>query len=326
MSRRVLLGIDAGGSQTRIHTYAEGHLLHEELTEAANPLVVGTELSVARIRAGIERAIAKSQTRVAAIGLAVAGVGARAEHQVPGRDLLFALKARFQDTPMALWNDAEAALAAAFEGRRGILLLCGTGMAVLGHDGHGRLQRGGGWGRGLGDPGSAYSLFYNTARCLLAAHDGKREAVASLDGILLSRLQLESPQALIRVFANGPSAEQIKSAVDAVHEAASVGDADAKRMLRTVGRELLSSLLALRDRMPREESYAVVASGGLLEREGPIRAFLADSLREGIPGLECKLSSPLHCASAAAAMLAAERFAIEEHGLSSLLSALEGGP
>jgi N-acetylglucosamine kinase-like BadF-type ATPase len=54
--------------------------------------------------------------------------------------------------------DAQAALLGALGDRPGVLVLAGTGAIVVGHDGHGRWERAGGFGPLLGDEGSAFWL------------------------------------------------------------------------------------------------------------------------------------------------------------------------
>ncbi|MFQ5504592.1 MAG: BadF/BadG/BcrA/BcrD ATPase family protein, partial [Planctomycetota bacterium] len=175
-----LIGVDGGASRTRAELFSEGATKFRSETGPSNPGVVGVQAGVAAVGEVVDAVLAASGTsrsRLAAIGLGIAGIGP--EQSPLRRDFQAELRARLGALPVGLWTDQEIALAGAFGGGRGILVVGGTGSGALGFDGK-ALVRAGGWGRHLRDPGSAFELFRDATLSLLAIRDGLSNARSSL--------------------------------------------------------------------------------------------------------------------------------------------------
>jgi glucosamine kinase len=148
-----LLGIDAGGSGTRVILLERGQvtvlpdgppmnaLLTPGLTEYLGPI------------------ISAAGATAAGIGLPGARLAGQA-HQI-GQAL-----ARRAGYPVHVTGDPDAARCGAFLGAPGIVVIAGTGSVALGWDGE-RFARSGGHGFLLGDEGSAYWIGREAVRSAL---------------------------------------------------------------------------------------------------------------------------------------------------------------
>ena len=79
---------------------------------------------------------------------------------------------------MVVGDDTDAALAGAFAGRPGIVVIAGTGSGAAGRDAAGRTVRVGGHGFLLGDEGGGYWIGREAVRAALRAADGTGPATA----------------------------------------------------------------------------------------------------------------------------------------------------
>ena len=82
---------------------------------------------------------------------------------------------------MAVGDDTDAALAGAFAGRPGIVVIAGTGSGAAGRDAAGRTVRVGGHGFLLGDEGGGYWIGREAVRAALRAADGTGPPTALID-------------------------------------------------------------------------------------------------------------------------------------------------
>jgi N-acetylglucosamine kinase-like BadF-type ATPase len=153
-----LLGIDAGGSATRVVLLAERTLTRMAAAPPMNALLTPdiTERLSALIRA--------TDATAAGIGLP----GLRSAEATA--ELAEALTERV-GIPVYLTGDGETATLGAFGGKAGIAVFAGTGSGGWGWDGE-RWARAGGHGFLLGDEGSAYWIGRAAANAALRWEDG----------------------------------------------------------------------------------------------------------------------------------------------------------
>jgi glucosamine kinase len=148
-----LLGVDAGGSGTRVVVLEGGQVMPQPDGPPMNALLTtGFAEQLRRI--------------IAAVGPAAAGVG------LPGvrvtgqaRQLGQALAGK-AGCPVHVTGDADPARYGAFLGAPGIVVIAGTGSVALGWDGE-RFAYAGGHGFLLGDEGSAYWIGREAVRAAL---------------------------------------------------------------------------------------------------------------------------------------------------------------
>jgi len=152
-----ILGIDAGGSGTRVVLLQNGTVTARPAGPPMNALL--TDGFAAHLRHIVEAADATA----AGIGLPGIRQPSRA------RELSEALT-RQTGCPVHVTGDAESARAGAFPGAPGLVVIAGTGSAAYGWNGDSSVQAGG-HGFLLGDEGSAYWIGRAAVRAALRFQD-----------------------------------------------------------------------------------------------------------------------------------------------------------
>ncbi|MFI0899886.1 BadF/BadG/BcrA/BcrD ATPase family protein [Streptomyces sp. NPDC020983] len=291
-NRRLVVGIDAGGTRTRaVLAAAEpgGAVLGSGAGGPGNALGVGRAELTAHLTAALTQAVPPAaRARVGAVhgGFAGAAPGLGPDR---GLDLVLAcLDDAFAATGMApeaveVGGDTEVALAAAPGAPRdGLVLIAGTGAVAarvtagertLVADGHGWL---------LGDEGSGFWLGAQAVRAALAALDGRGPATSLVPAVLGHYGVPVTPDApgwgdpggppaqaaaegvVVRVHAAAPVELALLSPL--VVAAAGAGDAVAAGLLGRAAELLAGSVRALRPRA----GEPLVLSGGLLGPGGPL--------------------------------------------------------
>jgi glucosamine kinase len=161
----IAVGVDAGGSGSRAVVVRDGVVVARRDLGPINVLLHAD--AVDRLAAAVTDAGA------VAAGFGLAGLRS-AEH---ARELTAEL-ARRTGATVAVGDDTEAALAGAFAGRPGIVVIAGTGSGAAGRDAAGRTVRVGGHGFLLGDEGGGYWIGREAVRAALRAADGTGPATA----------------------------------------------------------------------------------------------------------------------------------------------------
>ena len=162
---RYVLGVDGGGTKTECVLMDEtGAIVARSRSGASNAVNVGANASAAALaEAGKEalRSVAKSPCDIAYILAGISGAGepaARAKIQAN-------LKLEFPKATIVVTSDLILSLAATDE-IPSLVVIAGTGSAVLGRTSSFQLARAGGFGPIIGDAGSANDIGRKTvARC-----------------------------------------------------------------------------------------------------------------------------------------------------------------
>jgi glucosamine kinase len=200
---------------------------------------------------------------------------------------------------LLLLGDVEIALDACFHGRRGVLVLAGTGSNVAGRASTGKIVTAGGWGPALADQGSGHFLGLEALRRGFLAidqidqNDQDDEArPTNLLRLAMEHWKLPSLAALIE-FANSNPAPNFSTFAPLVVAAAEEGDKVAQEILEQGGRDLglLASLVI--ERVRKLESRAgeaftpptVAVAGSILGKVAPVREALTQSMRRAYPGI-----------------------------------------
>jgi glucosamine kinase len=193
-----LLGIDAGGSGTRVVLLENGHVTELPDGPAMNALLT----------AGIAKRLEKIIRDAGATAVGIGMPGLRSSEHA---DKLGQTLKRRVGCPVIVTGDGDIARAGAFLGAPGIIVIAGTGSAAVGWDGEHRVQAGG-HGFLLGDEGSAYWIAQTAARAALHWEDGIggsepiHRAVTATTGTTLDELIIKvnshsSERALLTVLA-----------------------------------------------------------------------------------------------------------------------------
>jgi glucosamine kinase len=147
------LGVDAGGSGTRVVLLEDGQVTARPDGPPMNALLT------ADFADRLQDIIGAADPTTVGIGLP--GVCSAGWARELGQTLT-----RRAGCPVHVTGDADAARCGAFLGAPGIVVIAGTGSAALGWDGK-RFARAGGYGFLLGDEGSAYWIGREAVRAAL---------------------------------------------------------------------------------------------------------------------------------------------------------------
>jgi N-acetylglucosamine kinase-like BadF-type ATPase len=235
---RCVLGFDGGGTKTDCVLMDEsGRVLARTSAGPSNPTRVGLEGAIAALLEATEKALAASGVLAAdvlSINGGIAGLGAARAHP----DFTRKLTLKFPNARVSLDTDLSMVLAATQE-IPSVVVIAGTGSAVIGRNSPDNLCREGGWGPTLGDPGSAYDI-------------GRKAIVLSL------RQWLRGP--------NSPLGNEIL-VFPIVTKAANEGDSSARALLQSAAEDITQLFAPVVENLGlREQSFFLAKTGGVFGR------------------------------------------------------------
>ncbi len=166
-NRKILLGIDGGGTKTEfVLFYAGGEIIDRLVLEGCNPNTCGAEKTYSILKQGIG-SLSEKAKKIDALFAGIAGCGSM-ENAETVYDFLTEI---CPDTKVKCCSDILNIVASANVENKALAVICGTGSVVysISED---NLERAGGWGYLLGDPCSGYSIGRDAVRTALAEEDG----------------------------------------------------------------------------------------------------------------------------------------------------------
>lgn len=262
MSGNIVIGIDGGGTQTRL---ALADLEGREIIRRTGPagLIDPRDPDAsAAILVGIIREAATAAAvalPAAALCAGLAGSGATTLR----RDVRRALEAAAVARRVVVVHDGQIALDGALAGEPGVLLAAGTGSVAYGRAEDGRTARCGGWGALAGDEGSAFSIGRAALQAALQAADGRGEPTDLLED-LLRTLGLDDPYDVPPWIGRAAKGD-VAALAPRVLRLAGAGDVVASRIVAVAGDELALHVETLLDRLgPWSAPVPVILHGGLL--------------------------------------------------------------
>lgn len=281
------LGVDAGGTKT---TFVLGDASRERARVRVGTIKrmkADAATAEANLRAGLEQLQAESGVSVREIARCC--IGTAGETVALVTDWLRAAFARHVGGELVIVGDVEIALDSAFFGKRGVLVLAGTGSNVAGRAATGKIVRAGGWGPALADQGSGHFLGLEGLRRGFLAID-QRRPTRLLDQAM-GFWKLGSLAELIE-FANANRAPEYSKLAPLVVAAAEQGDAVATEVVTQGGVDLamlaglvIEHIRDLEGEGAEFEVPAVAVAGSILEQAVPVREALIAELRRRYPGI-----------------------------------------
>jgi glucosamine kinase len=260
----IVVGVDAGGSRTRVEVWRDGAALggREGPGAALRP---GRVLQAASAIAATAKAtlagLALTRADVLVVGAAGAGRPGDAD------ELRVALRGEYVAERVVVTTDVALALASVPAEVR-IVLLAGTGTVALGRRPGGETVRQGGHGWQMGDEGSGYWLGREALVAAGRAADG-RGPPTSLGTALLHATGSPTLRELA-AWAAVASPREVATLAATVATGAAAGDAVATDILDRAAAELELLVAALAGRLDGEPGV-VALGGGLLGEGAPLR-------------------------------------------------------
>ena len=303
--RRVVLGVDGGGTKTHaVILDMNLEVIGEGLAGPSNPLRVGITNACAAIREAIDKACEQAKIRrtdivAAEIGLAGAR---RQELRVRMRESLKTLGIG----EVVVTSDAEIALYGATQGAPGLIVIAGTGSNCCGINSRGKKACAGGWGPIAGDEGGGAWIARRALRAIAHATDGRGPAT-TLTEVACAYFHVSDPSDLsTAIYAPTITNERLAGFGRDVVAAAKAKDRIAREILAEGGRELgLAAGAVIRNLKLERETFPVAYVGGVFAAAGEL---VLASMREEIKGVapDAYLEPPQFSPAIAAARMAHE--------------------
>jgi len=297
------LAVDAGGTKTEFVLGDENQELARVSTGTIKRMKADEGTTEANLVSALERLTAATGISMQSITRCCIGTAGETVPLVV--DWLRQAFGRYVGGELILLGDVEIALDAAFFGKRGVLVLAGTGSNVAGRAACGNIVTAGGWGPVLADQGSGHFIGLEALRRGFLAIDQQRST--RLLELVQAHWHLTSVGELIE-FANANPAPNFSELAPLVVTCAEQGDLVAQEVLQQSGEELaaLANLVIERIRSMEAgspetpdtrsamtfKSPAVALAGSILEQVVPVRQVLEASLRRRYPEIEF-LDSPV---------------------------------
>lgn len=263
-TKRIVVGLDAGGSNTHLFAECEGWSERIDRYGAATNLQqMGVDES-ARTLATLVREVLLSHHPISRLSICagVAGAGYSEVQEALADRLHRALTDDADNIHVEVVHDACIALEAAFGSGSGLVIITGTGSIVLARTEEGTTCRAGGWGYRLGDAGSGYAVGQAGLRAVAAAFDGGPDT--SLCARVDEQCGIDGRKALIRRVYQEKCA--FPDVAPLVIEAAANGDSVAADILDSQAADLMQQVEWILDDtegvVPR-----IALLGGLLRNE-----------------------------------------------------------
>jgi N-acetylglucosamine kinase-like BadF-type ATPase len=240
------------------------------------------ETAEANLRQGLKEI--QRETGVSPAAIARCCIGTAGETVPLVVDWLREAFARHVGGELIIVGDVDVALDSAFFGKRGVLVLAGTGSNVAGRAATGEIVTAGGWGPAMADQGSGHFLGLEALRRGFLAIDERR--TTQLLDMAMEFWRVGSLGELVQ-FANANPAPEFSKLAPLVVAAAENGDTVAAEVVEQGGTDLamLASLVIEHVRELEAgagsefEVPAVALAGSILERVALVREALIADLR-----------------------------------------------
>ncbi len=266
----VIVGVDAGGTSTRIVAERDGNLVGRFDAAAANVRRLGVDEAASIIARGIESALGGALPDAVMVGAA----GAGSAHVSSA--LRAALQTYLPGARIAVDADAFIALRAGVAEGDGIVLIAGTGSLALAVSGTQRV-RAGGHGYVLDDAGSGAAIGAAAVRALLRMYDGRQPASEMLEALAQNLHAASIDDVHDAIYGEDDPVRTLAALAPLVIEAASRGDRVATRIVQGAALDLAEMVRTVARRAKLDANDAkIVFAGGLL-RENSLLSYLIET-------------------------------------------------
>ena len=312
MNKKIVVGIDGGGTNTRAVLVTEmGEVLGIGSAGPSNYDDVGIETARQNIAAALDAAWRASGRPARSCDAGFIGLGGvvsetdRATIRRIACEVNLALPAR-----TGVDHDIRISLAGSLAGKEGITLIVGTGSACYGRRADGRAWRAGGWAHLLDDLGSGYYLGLQAMIAAVRAADA-RGAPTALTKSLLAALELHDIQDIMRrLYHDGLSRTEIAALAPLVIRIAAEGDCVAREIIARGVDELAFMVETVARKLEFLPGRVLVGVTGGVAHSGPTyEGPLYAAIRRRVPTAE--IVEPKLAPVLGAALLALESLGVQ---------------
>lgn len=276
MTSPILIGIDGGGTKTRVlaRRADETLLLLDRVYPETNYQSIGMA-AVTDVFAHILEDLRPllQVDRQSALAMGMAGIDRESDAELY-RSMLRTLGYTGR---IHACNDASTALYGAHNGAAGAIVICGTGSIAAGRTATGEEIRSGGWGALAGDEGSGYRLGIEGIAAVFRAYDGSAPQT-DLTPALLNLYRKARVPDLLDVLA-GEQGLPVRAVASAARPVLELMERDpvCREIVEGQVTALARMVGGLASRMGRSE-FPLALMGGLLEHVPPYAALFREAL------------------------------------------------
>ena len=186
---------------------------------------------------------------------------------------------------VAVGNDRESSLAAAFRDRDGIVVICGTGAGVTGRR-NGQIEKAGGRGHILGDKGGGYVLALDGIRLALETYD-LTNRVTPLAERILNALALNRMEDLVG-WIQAADKMSVARLAPLMFQCAKDGDLRVKALIQSGANTLARYTASVVGRL-KWNAPTVRLLGGLFHHQPEYVRLFQNALRKIVPKAKIQL-------------------------------------
>lgn len=278
---KYVIGVDGGGTETiGVLVNANGVVLAQGKVGPTSYQAVGGERLKNEIMQLFKKlGIGSSQgpKKVAHVYLGLAGVGRASDRQE--------VRTLFDEVEFAenitVESDAMIALAGAFSGKEGIIIIAGTGAICFGKNETGPVVRSGGWGYLLGDEGSGFYIGQQAIIAALKDLDGRGEKTSLRRAFEKKYNLTQIDQIIPKVYKQELDRTAIARLAPMVFEHANDNDSVAAEIIRRTGNEQGKMAKAVAEKLDLvNKKIRVALIGGVFNQREILENEIAKELYE----------------------------------------------
>jgi N-acetylglucosamine kinase len=297
---RWVLGFDGGGTKTDCVLMDEsGAVAARSRSGASNPTSFGAEVSLASLSGAASDALRTAGRSEKDVAYLVAGISGAGEPSMRSA-LQLGLQPGFPNATILITSDLVLSLGATGE-IPSVVVIAGTGSAVLGRTAPFELARAGGFGPVIGDPGSAYDIGRKAVAMCFQKH--LNNEAFPLGAKILETFKWKFNEFLDQARAQ-PGAVFPKI-FPVVGGAAEGGDVAARTLLAGAAQDLQEQAREVIEKLKlRDANFFLAKTGGVFDGSAFLNAQFDSLIREIAP--KARIGPLPRTVAEAAAQLARE--------------------
>ena len=276
---RIGMGLDGGGTKTDCVLMDEaGAILARSRSGSSNPTTFGVDASLAALTVAATDALRAAGKYEKDVRHLIAGLSGAADPSMQWA-MQSGLQPKFPNAKITVTSDLLLSLGATGE-IPSVVVIAGTGSAVLGRTAPVEITRAGGFGPILGDPGSAYDIGRKAVAMCFQKH--LNSEAFPLGAKILETFQWKFGELLDQARAN-PGAV-FPRIFPIVSSAAENGDVAARALLISAAQDLRDQAREVIEKLKlRDSSFFLAKTGGVFDGSG----FLNVCSESRVPSTPC---------------------------------------
>ena len=277
--KKYIIGIEGGGTKSTCGLFSlNGKILVKENGLAINPNDVGFDIASNRIINLIKKCILQKNILfddLFAISIGSSGCGNLMNQLLMKKKIKEKIG---RNVPkIFVTSDAEISLYREFQNDYGIIAICGTGSIIFGKTNDNKIVRSGGFGKILGDYGSAYTISIDVLKKMMDEIDRKKidlQLVKLVMKFFKTKSMINVPSLISK------NKNDIQHLVKPILSLAKDGNQICKNILNYHLKNFLAQILLMRKTFFQTKKIKIVFKGSLLENNNYFSNHIKNKVME----------------------------------------------